>query len=102
MLHPQFNRDDNNMFCPLRDIFLVSRANCFELLVPRFQTHKAMTPSDIPNLPLSLLGLQQTDVKLKETVRNHDSHVISHNKECLELPLQIDCSDALLQVLVKA
>eukprot|EP00957_Ditylum_brightwellii_P048063 3649586-Ditylum_brightwellii.AAC.1 len=47
-----------------------------------------MTPSDIPKLPLSLLGLQETDVKLKGTVRKHDS--------------QIDCLDALRQVLVKA
>eukprot|EP00957_Ditylum_brightwellii_P200968 15319493-Ditylum_brightwellii.AAC.1 len=61
-----------------------------------------MSPSDIPNLPLSLLGLQGIDVKLKDTVRNHDSHVITHNKECLELPLQIDCLAALPQILVNA
>eukprot|EP00957_Ditylum_brightwellii_P015191 1144076-Ditylum_brightwellii.AAC.1 len=47
-----------------------------------------MTASDIPNLPLSLLGLQETDARLKVTARNHDSHV--------------DCLDALPQVLVKA
>eukprot|EP00957_Ditylum_brightwellii_P008766 664670-Ditylum_brightwellii.AAC.1 len=87
MLHPQFNREGNNMFYPLCVIFLVRRANWFEWLVPSFLTIKAMTPSDIPNLPLSLLGLQGADVQLKDTVRNHDSHV--------------DCLAALPQILVK-
>ena len=83
MLHPQFNREDNTMFYPLRVIFLVRRANCFELLVPRSVKHKAMLPSEIPNLPLSLLGLQGTDVQLKDTARNHDSHVIAYNQKTL-------------------
>ena len=84
MLQPQFNTEDNTMFYPLRVIFLVRRANCFELLVPRFVKHKAMLPSEIPNLPLSLLGLQGTDVQLKDTARNHDSHVIAHNQKTLK------------------
>eukprot|EP00957_Ditylum_brightwellii_P059814 4541192-Ditylum_brightwellii.AAC.1 len=74
MLHPQLNRKDNNMFSLFRVVFLVRRANCFELLVPRFAKHKAMLPTEIPNLPTLLLALQGTDVQLKDTVRNHDSH----------------------------
>ena len=46
--------------------------------------------------------MQGTDVKLKDIVRNHDFHVITHNKKCLELSLQKDCLAALPQILVKA
>eukprot|EP00957_Ditylum_brightwellii_P093424 7114607-Ditylum_brightwellii.AAC.1 len=60
-----------------------------------------MLPTEIPNLPLPLLGLQGTDVQLKDIVRNHDSRVIAHNQKNIKLALQIDCLAALPHILVK-
>ena len=101
MLKPNMHDKHNTTFHPLRVVFLVRKAHSFDVLIPRHSENKALKPDEIPNLPLSLLGLQESDVQLKEKVRNHDQTIIKYNKELYQQHLTVTMSMSLQKLIEK-